>query len=690
MVALFACCVQAMAATCGPATSPGTAPASWQTYCWIDMTTYNNATVMGAGQPFSITLSDGSIFNFTLKGTSTPAATGLAAIAAPSWTGSAVGNTAFLGIPNKPILYTTAAGTVNLTMSGISITTPSGGTSSLFKVVIADAESSNNGESLTYTTNGANWTVVDQVDPISGTIYPTINNAGTTFTETGVAGTVGAYIVGTQSPTTVTAKLVAGGLQGIMFAVQYATISTTKVISGSRGVAADQFTYGTKITSTGNVMAQSATTGTGLGPFPYSVATLSTSVPTTVYEQMAAGSTSQLSQYTTNLNCINSNTGSATVMPSNQAITSFDFPGFSYGDAIACTFTNTPKTASVAVAKITIGAAGGPFSFTQSNLASTPANISTSAANVAAPTTPTPINIVAFGAQVQITEATHPTFTLTAASCVDNNAAATGNPASFGTLSGAVLTIPVANIRPAAKIVCTFTNTAKSPTISLQKILAGSGRLAATDQFSLAATGTGAPAAKITTGSGTAITSTPLSFSPTAGSPYSLNETMAAGSTSALSLYLKTVACTNSNGAGTAVSGLTTLPINITPMLGDAISCTITNMPGTATLTITKTPSTTGPVSVGQTIVYTYTIKNTGTVPLNNIQVTDMHGAPAAQIPLGAGGITSDTLTIAGPSGAAASPDSVANDGIWTTLAVGATVRFTYTHTVTQAEIDHG
>jgi hypothetical protein len=114
------------ATACGPATSAGNAPTAWQTYCWIDMTSYNNAVVMGAGQNFTITLSDGSNLTFKLKGTSSPATAGLNAIASPSWAGSAVGNTAFLGIPNKPILYTSAGGTVNLTISNILITPPPG------------------------------------------------------------------------------------------------------------------------------------------------------------------------------------------------------------------------------------------------------------------------------------------------------------------------------------------------------------------------------------------------------------------------------------------------------------------------------------------------------------------------------------------------------------------------------------
>jgi Surface adhesin CshA non-repetitive domain 2 len=689
VVAVVAMATASLAATCGPATSPGTAPATWQTYCWIDMTSYSNSTVMGAGQTFAITLSDGSVFNFKLNGTASPGTTGLTAIAPPSWTGSAVGNTAFLGIPNKPILYLTAGGTVTLTMSNISITPAPGGSSSgLFKVIIADAESTNNGESLSYTTNGGNWSVIDQVDPTSGSTYPGTSNSGTTFTETGVAGTVGAYIVGTQSPTTVTATIVGSGLQGIMFAVQYATLSVNKTISGGRSNSADQFTY--TASSAAGTMATKTSSGTGNGPFTAAVSTISASVPITISETLAAGSASVMAQYTPSLTCTNGFTGSSTVLPTAVATTSYVIPSFEYGDAVSCMFTNTPKPATIAIKKITSGAIGGPFKFTQTNLASNPVDISTATIGVAAPASPTPINATTLNTAVTIIETAFPKFTLTAVSCSDANSAVTGNTGTFGTFSGNTVTIPALYIEAAAQITCTLTNTAAAPSISLQKALGGVGRVAAADQFSLQATGTGAPANVTTTGTGAAVTSAAMTFNATAGSSYVLNEAMAAGSTSSLLSYVKTPACTNGNAVGTNVSSITTLPINLVPALGDSISCVITNQPIIAKLTISKVAPTSGPVSLGTIVVYTYTVSNTGNVNINNVSITDMHGSPAVQLPLGAGGITNETLTVPGALGAAASPDSTANNGIWTTLAPGATIEFIYTHTVTQAEMDHG
>ena len=121
-----------------------------------------------------------------------------------------------------------------------------------------------------------------------------------------------------------------------------------------------------------------------------------------------------------------------------------------------------------------------------------------------------------------------------------------------------------------------ITAPAAAPFLSLQEALGGTGRISADDQFVLSGTGTGAPAGVTTTGSGIAVLSPAYSFTATAGSPYSLNEAMAPGSVSALSLYTQGVSCSNAGGP-TNVSGIATLPINITPAAGDDISCLITN-----------------------------------------------------------------------------------------------------------------
>ncbi len=350
---LLTCAGNAVAATCSPAASAGTAPADWATYCWLDFSSYNDALARaGGGQPFTFTLPDGSTLKFTATVTST-AGTALTAVAAPAWSGAAVGNTAFLGIPGKPILYTATNGsTVTINFSAISLTPPPGVTAgATYSFVAADGESTNQGESLSFTTNGGNWVVLDQVPPISGNTYPTISNTGPTFTETGVAGTVGGYIVGSINATQVSTVLVAGGLQGAMFALRYSTISLNKLLVGGRVNPADQFTYKISATASATVLGSGTSSGAGNGPFSPTSSFLTTPQSLTLSEVMAAGSVSPLSYYTSSLTCTNSASGSPTQLPTNVATTSYVIPSIAFGDSISCAFTNTKSGPLLAVTK---------------------------------------------------------------------------------------------------------------------------------------------------------------------------------------------------------------------------------------------------------------------------------------------------------------------------------------------------
>lgn len=497
----------ARAATCSPATTQGTAPASWQTYCWLDFTSYNDTTARtAAGQNFSYTLSDGATLTFTVK-TSGP---GITSIAAPSWTGAAVGNTSFIGIPGRPVLYQTGAGSTVITISNILITPPPGAPAvTAYAVVAADGESTNNGESLSFTTNGSGWTILDQVDPISGNTYPTISGTGTaTFTETGVAGTVGGYIVGSNSPTTVSSTLVGSGLQGAMFAVRFASLRLNKLISGARVDPADQFKFDITETVGGSLLGTGTSSGTGLGPFTAAAVSLASGIPITVSEAMATGSASTLSRYSARLNCINNTSGSSTTLPSNVATTSYNIGALQFGDAVICTFTNTPL-----------------------------------------------------------------------------------------------------------------------PHLRLQKAIGGTGRIFATDQFTMnITTGSTTVATTTTSGSGTTVTNGATAMTQvTAGTSYAMSE--AGSGTTFLPQYNATIACTNAS-SGSTTTLPTTIPGTVTPVLGDVITCTITNsrLAANALLTVSKTsqlisdPSngTINPKAIpGAVVRYSITVTNTGTLPVD-------------------------------------------------------------------------
>lgn len=330
----------AMAASCSIATAQGsTGPAGWQTYCWIDFSTYNDTTARsGGGQNMSLSLQDGTVVSFNLKVTSTSA---LNTLAAPSWTGAAIGNTAFTGIAGEPVIYqTNDSTTATIVMSNIVLTPPPGATGGTqYMIVAADAESTNDSETLKFVTNGGNWALLDQVGPISGSTYPTQSGIGTkTFTETGVGGTVGAYIVGSATPTTVTTTLTGGGLEGAMFAVRYASIRLTTVISPARINAADQFAFSINSTTTGTALAAGATSGTGLGPFTAAALSTASAVPVTLVQAMTGGSVNAISHYRSSLTCTNS-VSSSTPLPSAVITSSYSFGPLSYGDVVQCTYT---------------------------------------------------------------------------------------------------------------------------------------------------------------------------------------------------------------------------------------------------------------------------------------------------------------------------------------------------------------
>lgn len=506
----------AHAQTCAAAMTQGTAPVGWETYCWLDFSAYSDIRARsGAGQNFAFNLNDGSILSFNLRVTPTNQ-TAFSDVDAPSWTDTAVGNTAFLGIPGRPVLYTLTSGSRSIVFSGINITPPPGASAvTAFAFVAADAEATNESENLQFVTNGSGWKILDQVDPISGNLYPSITGAGTnTFTETGVPGIVGGYIVGTNSPTTVTVNMHAGGLQGAMFAVRFASIRLRKTIAGARVDPADQFNFRVKATSSGAALASGTTTGTHNGPFAATPLSLASDISLTLSETMTAGSVSALTKYQSRLTCINATGGSATPLPDNVLTTNYVFGALQFGDAVICVF---------------------------------------------------------------------------------NNAA-----------------IPHLRIRKAL----------------------GTNRRFSTDQFIVRINdGSTVEASSTTTGNNSAVGGGDTGLVQlSAGSSYTLDEVMSGPGS--LTQYNATLACTNATNGVTSVFPVM-VPGNITPVLGDIISCIITNtrVNANATLLVSKTSevlsdgvSSSNPKAIaGARVRYTVTLQNTGSlaVDANSVIITD-------------------------------------------------------------------
>ena len=239
----------------------------------------------------------------------------------------------------------------------------------------------------------------------------------------------------------------------------------------SRQVAADQFTVAASSTGTlyvdnsqTTVATPSATTsGTGT-----SVSTVFRTTPgqsVTLTDAMAAGSTSAITAYNTSLTCTNAYTGPGATpgssLPSGSAVTSFNFTP-APGDNITCTYTNTAKPTTIAIAKVSTGGTG-TFSFTGTGGLTFP-NITTVTPGVAvtgaAQTYATP------GIPVALTE-TAPSggFTVTAINCTGLGAGGTQTV----NVPNRTVALNAAAVAAGSTIVCTFTNALPSSDFSITK-----------------------------------------------------------------------------------------------------------------------------------------------------------------------------------------------------------------------------
>lgn len=338
MMCAFAWGSTAQAQNCAPAGSQGTAPASWQTYCWLNLGNYNDTTARSAsGQNLSFTLPDGSTLTFNARVTGTNPAYN--AVTSPSWSGAAIGNSAFINIPGRPALYSAQAGTSRIAITNISVTPPAGGGVTVFSFVVADAESSNESEALRISTNGGGWQLLDSVPPISGSTMPPISGVGSSnVTITGTGGTVGAYILGSNSPTSVTVETQSGGLQGVMFAIRFATIRLQTQILGTRVNSADQLSFQIASSATSTTISSGTTTGTGAGPFTTAPLNMAAGVPITLRLAMASGSASAITAYAANLTCVNAAGTTRTDLPVGVSTTNTSIGQLEFGESLVCTF----------------------------------------------------------------------------------------------------------------------------------------------------------------------------------------------------------------------------------------------------------------------------------------------------------------------------------------------------------------
>lgn len=218
-----------------------------------------NATTGVCGYEMAVTLPGSAKMYFCLGISGPP---WVQAVALPAWSsGSFLGNSCaagettcnggtpfYTGVAGKPALYTTSGGTTYIYLSNISVVNEEGSAATGWQLVSVDAESTDTGESLTWTTNtpisilnndeswdtssdpvgtacggssGVGGSGLTYSNPDSSGGYYTVNCAGYTTNNSQGDEVVktGAAMVAASTPSSMEVKLVGNGLEAIALGV---------------------------------------------------------------------------------------------------------------------------------------------------------------------------------------------------------------------------------------------------------------------------------------------------------------------------------------------------------------------------------------------------------------------------------------------------------------------------------------
>ncbi len=346
------------------------------------------------------------------------------------------------------------------------------------------------------------------------------------------------------------------------------------------------------------------------------------------------------------------------------------------------TFTFGPK---LTIAKTSTGGVG-TFNFSTNNILSAGPAPFTSTTAALSLTTVTAGTTVTSGTQYKLFAANTPTtitetapgwiITPTSVVCTDSNIAVSGNTSPFNAMvAGYAVTIAAANTKPGAVIICNITN-AKRPTVQIAKTTTG-----AVGAFSFNGdNGFGADSIT-TTAIGTPANGVVKTLTA-AATTTTLTETIPAG-WSAISGSCTGTGSANVSFNPAATATTATIVLNATATAAtNALVCTFTNFKAIPQLTILKTPSSSGPFSVGQVVTYSYKVTNSGNVAMTAVTVADTHNGNGVFVGPNNEVLTTDTATLGDTT------DATTNNGSWDTIGPGDAVTFTATYTVTQQDID--
>ncbi|GAB2832719.1 hypothetical protein GCM10027276_38790 [Comamonas piscis] len=347
--------------------------------------------------------------------------------------------------------------------------------------------------------------------------------------------------------------------------VPSATLTVVASVAG-RVASTDQFTVA--ISSGPNATTSGTATSASTAGF---AATPGTSY---VLSETASGTTN-LARYTTTYACTNATAGGTSVAPGTGTTVTVTAQA---GDAITCTFSNTPIAPRLTLAKTIASRASTSDQFSVAISNGGPTASTTGTGTTASTTAFTATAGTSYTLSESATAGANLARYTSSYSCTNSGVAGTVMPSGTGT------SFP---LTPQAgdNISCTFSNSSVAPKLTVNTVV--SGRILGTDQFTVGINN-GGPSAST---SGVQNTASAGPTTATAGTTYLLTETAAGTPATNLARYTTTYACTNATAGGTSVGSGTGTSISVIPQAGDDISCTFTNTPIYPKLSVTKAAS---------------------------------------------------------------------------------------------------
>ncbi|PSS43233.1 hypothetical protein C6401_13550 [Arthrobacter woluwensis] len=316
------------------------------TLCWLDFSGLDPAQA-ATGQDFAFTIDGGN----TLYATVTRSGGTIAPAAFPTWSGAYLGNRGFYsGTAGKPALYqTTDRTTSSLTLSNMRIVTPQGMEVMQWSIVGADAESTDVNESITWNSTNpiTSLTATRTGNGLGNACAGGFTGVGTTQVKCTGAGTdikTGTAILASQRPVTFSQTMVGGGREAVAFGVLVSSVKMNKAVA-SRFPGDD---FQVDISSDAADVAHGSTgpTGTSATTGKNSVVTPVPGMPFHFRESAVAG---DLNNYSASWRCTNFDQVDPS-LPQGDAGTSQDI-FVAIGDDVECTLTNTALSTGISLTK---------------------------------------------------------------------------------------------------------------------------------------------------------------------------------------------------------------------------------------------------------------------------------------------------------------------------------------------------